>query len=148
MLRALVLVLVLGLALGVASPVSAGGHLTELGQEVAEAWVATFARGDADEIAATLAPAFQIQRASGVGHVRDNYIAKSLPSIRPGSAPEISDMVATGDETRLVLRYTLLVDEVIDGSPVTRRAPRLTVFERSESGQWQAVAHANFAVPE
>ncbi|MEL7216161.1 MAG: nuclear transport factor 2 family protein [Pseudomonadota bacterium] len=144
MLRALVL----GVALGLATPVSAGGHLTELGQAVAEAWVATFARGDADEIAATLAPAFQIQRASGAGHVRDTYIAQSLPSIRPGSAPEISDMVATGDETRLVLRYTLQVDEVIDGSAVTRRAPRLTVFERAENGQWQAVAHANFAVPE
>ena len=43
----------------------------------------------------------------------------------------------------MVVRYELIVDEIIDGKRIDRRAPRLTVF-RQVGDAWLVVAHANF----
>jgi ketosteroid isomerase-like protein len=59
----------------------------------------------------------------------------------------MDDVVATADGDVMVVRYLLVISETIDGEPVTRQAPRLTVF-RQQDGRWLVAAHANFATPE
>jgi len=93
-------------------------------------------------VAPMLAPEYQIMRANGVGYDRDGYIAHvGAVSAQPDFTHE--DLVVTASDDIMVVRYFLRINETIDGSPVARRAPRLTVFRRI-GGAWKAVAHANF----
>jgi ketosteroid isomerase-like protein len=99
---------------------------------------------DVDAVEAILAPEFQIQRANGVGNDREGYLASELPAIAGSFGWRLEDVVATASGDLLVVRYWLVINETIDGTPVARRAPRLTVF-RSNGDRWLVVAHANFA---
>jgi ketosteroid isomerase-like protein len=105
------------------------------------AWLDAVLLGTPEALSAVLAPEFQIQRANGTGHDRAAYIDGGAAQLAEFSA---SDLIATRYEDILVVRYTLVVSETIDGQPVERTAPRLTVF-RYDDGRWLVVAHANFA---
>ena len=108
------------------------------------AWLDAVASGDSDALAAILAPEFQIQRADGSGHDRAGYIEGGAASL---STFDATDLIATRDGDIMVVRYTLLVSETVDGQPMQATAPRLTVF-RLHGDKWLVVAHANFASPE
>jgi ketosteroid isomerase-like protein len=107
------------------------------------AFVEAVASSDVDRLKAILAPEFQLVRATGVGYDRERYIASELPTIQEW---QIEDLIATASDQLLVARYQLVVDETVEGVPVTRRAPRLTVF-RQKGDTWLVVAHATFATP-
>ncbi|MDE0539991.1 MAG: nuclear transport factor 2 family protein [Rhodospirillales bacterium] len=92
-----------------------------------------------------LAPEYQLMRGNGVGFDRDGYISRGVGtvSIKRGFSPE--EIVVTRSGGIMVVRYMLRITETIDGKPVAKRAPRLTVF-RNIGGKWMVTAHANFAV--
>jgi len=106
-----------------------------------EAWLDAVVLGTPEALSAVLAPEFQIQRANGTGHDRTGYMEGGAALLAEFTA---SDLISTRHEDILVVRYTLVVSETIDGHPVERTAPRLTVFRR-DKGRWLVVAHANFA---
>ncbi len=92
-----------------------------------------------------LAPEYQLMRGNGVGFDRDGYISRGVRtvSIERDFSPE--EIVVTRSGDIMVARYMLRITEAIDGKPVAKRAPRLTVF-RKIGGKWMVTAHANFAV--
>ena len=98
-----------------------------------------------EALAPLLAPGHQIMRANGVGYDRQEYLDTGLGklSIRPVFSHE--EPVVSGDENFMVVRYSLDIEEKVDGEPVKRRAPGLTVFGNID-GQWRVVAHANLSV--
>ena len=95
-------------------------------REAIAAFVRAVASADVDGLKAILAPEFQLLRATGVGCGPRGNIASGLPRIKEW---QVEDLVATASDELLVARYELfVVDETIEGVPVARRAPRLTVF--------------------
>lgn len=129
---------VVAISIGVSSALA---QSTEEAGAAVEAWLDAVLVGTPEVLSAVLAPEFQIQRANGTGHDRAGYIDGGAAQLAEFSA---SDLIATRYEDILVVRYTLVVSESIDGQPVERTAPRLTVF-RYDDGRWLVVAHANFA---
>lgn len=126
-----------------ALPARADGHLTDTARGAIAAFVEGVIAGP-DAVAPLLAPEYQIMRSNGVGYDRAGYIARGAGSVSARPAYALVDIVATSDGDALVTRYSLEIEETIDGRAVTRRAPRLTVF-RNIGGQWKVSAHANFA---
>ena len=96
-----------------------------------------------ETLAPILAPEYQIMRTNGVGYDRDGYLNRGASTI--SAKPDFSheDIVATKSDDVLVVRYFLRIDETIDGKPVKKRAPRLTVF-RKIGDVWKVVSHSNF----
>lgn len=129
---------VLILAAGAAA---ADDDLEEMARAALVAFTAAVVSGP-DAVAPLLAPEFQIMRANGVGYDRDGYIDHVAEvSARPDFSHE--DLVVTTADDVMVVRYFLTINETIEGAPVSRRAPRLTVF-RNIDGVWKVVCHANF----
>jgi hypothetical protein len=104
-------------------------------------WADALFSGDHMRVKAILAPEFQILRSDGSGFGREDYIA-TLPVQK--SRNVFSDIVATGTDNVLVIRYKVTSDQLIEGKRVQGTAPRLSVFRHSRQG-WLMVAHANFA---
>lgn len=127
-------------AMALVVPAAVADDMDEAEAAVA-AWLDAVRLGTPEALGAVLAPEFQIQRANGTGHDRATYIDGGAAVLAEFSA---SDLVVTRYEDILVVRYILNVSETIDGQPVQRTAPRLTVF-RWDGSTWLVVAHANFA---
>lgn len=100
-----------------------------------------------EAVARILAPEYQILRANGVGYDREGYIAQGVGQVAAQPDFAYEDIVATAADDVMVVRSVLRIDETIEGSPVVRRAPRLTVF-RKIGGAWKVVSHANFGATE
>ena len=92
-----------------------------------------------------LAPEYQIMRGNGVGFDRDGYISRGVGTVSAERDFSHDEIVVTRSDDIMVVRYMLRINETIDGKPVAKRAPRLTVF-RNIGGKWMVTAHANFAV--
>jgi len=92
-----------------------------------------------------LAPEYQIMRGNGVGFDRDGYISRGVGPVSIERDFSHDEIVATRSGDIMVVRYMLRITETIDGKPVAKHAPRLTVF-RKIGGKWMVTAHANFAV--
>ncbi|MCB0049344.1 MAG: protease inhibitor I42 family protein, partial [Caldilinea sp.] len=113
-----------------------------LGEELVTAYFDALQAGDAEQIAALLAPAFQIVRATGERFDATTYL-DNLPVFENF---ELSDLHVTRDGSALVVAYTARTDTTLDdgkaelGAP----APRLTVFQEID-GAWKLLAHGNFA---
>ena len=126
---------------------SAGATAQSL-RETAETQIMAFieaVRGGPKGVEKILAPEYQIMRGNGVGFDRDGYISRGVGgvSIERDFSPD--EIVVTQSGDIMVVRYMLRITETIDGKPVAKRAPRLTVF-RKIGGKWMVTAHANFAV--
>lgn len=122
-----------------------GTGSNEVTTEAAEAltrFFAAVASGDHDRIRAVVSPDYQIQRADGKGYTLQEYLSKSLPTVK--SSPVMQDLVVTSFSNTMVTRYMLKVEETIQGKTAEYLAPRLTVFQRID-GKWRVSAHANFA---
>ena len=113
-----------------------------LGTRLVNKFFGLLVAGDKAGLAAFLSPAFQVQRANGVGSDKAAYLANP-PAVE---AYELSDLVATRAGTSLVVRYTVTASETIDGQLLKKDpAPRLSVFRiNGATGKWQLLAHANF----
>ena len=98
-----------------------------------------------EQLAPLLAPEYQIMRNNGVGYDRAGYLSRGAGTV--SAQPDFSheDLVVTAADDVLVVRYFLSINVTIDGQPVDRRAPRLTVF-RKINGDWKVVSHSNFGV--
>lgn len=107
-------------------------------------WLTVLRDEDADAVAASLAPNFQIQRADGTGADRTAYLAK------PAVVEEFElgdDLTALQDGDTLTVRWSLRVTETIDGRDYDGvEAPRLTAFVWRD-GRWQILAYGNFNPP-
>jgi len=124
------------------APASAADDLTEMAGKVLNGYIQATLDGP-DTLAPWLAPEFQIMRSNGAGYDRTGYLTRSVGTIK--AAPDFSheEVVATRSGDILVTRYMLKINEVIEGKPIAKRAPRLTVF-RMIGGAWKVVAHSNF----
>lgn len=136
-----------GLAVAVlGAALSSGGFGPAKADAEAEAairgFVADVMSGDAERLAATLAPEFQIQRSDGRGYDKAGYVAGGAAQI--STIQDVTDVVATRHQDVLVVRYMLAVEETVRGRDVSAQAPRLTVFRR-DGDRWLVVAHSNFA---
>jgi ketosteroid isomerase-like protein len=129
-----------------AGPAAAEEDLTATAKAAIDAFVGAVMAGP-EALAPVLAPEFQSMRANGTGYSRDDYLASGASEVKiyPGFSAE--DIVATRDGDILVARYMLRIEETIDGKPVSKRAPRISVFRRID-GVWKIVSHANFAATE
>lgn len=139
-------VLVFLLALFIA-PASAQMVSSETASSAVMAYADAVAAGDPAGIDAVLAPEFQVLRANGVRHDREEYLSGFPASHAVTGQITVHNVRATGEAGSMVVTYDLELTEQIDGQPVQRLAPRLTVF-RFLKGVWKVSAHANFAVPE
>ncbi len=142
MIRSTLATAALGAALFVAPSALADGHH----MDEARAAIVGFTKGvlgGPEAVAKWLAPEYQIMRLNGVGYDRDGYINRGVGQI--SGAPDFSheDIVETHAGDIMVVRYTLRIDEVIEGKKIAKRAPRLTVFRKID-GAWKVVAHSNF----
>ena len=97
--------------------------------------------GNPEAVEAVLAPEYQILRADGTGHDKASYL-NALPKHHVPST--FSDIVASGNDSIMVIRYRIETDQTVDGKAVKGISPRLSVF-RKEGGRWLLSAHANFA---
>lgn len=94
--------------------------------------------GNAAELRAVLSPDFQIMHADGNGASIDDYLAADRP--KSGSAPVVSDHVATSFSTTMVTRYRLTGAGAVVEDGATANANRMTVFQRID-GTWRVAAH-------
>lgn len=125
------------------SSIAESNDLANSAEIALNGWADALFSGDPAQVDEVLAPQFQLIRANGEGFTRADYL-KNLPSQNKRIA--WSDVVATGDQSILVLRYRAEVDQVIDGKATTGTAPRLSVFI-SDGNRWMILAHANFSGP-
>lgn len=108
------------------------------------AWLTALKEQDSKEIAASLAPNFQIERADGSGQNRAEYIAKpaTVSSFTLGD-----DFVAFQSGETLTARWSTKISEQIgDNQFRDVEAPRLTTFVWRK-GRWQILSYANFNPP-
>lgn len=125
-----------------ADAISAADEMTETARTALVAFTEAVLAGP-QTLAPMLAPEYQIMRANGVSYDRDAYLDRGAGTVsaRPDFSHE--ELVVTADDEVMVVRYFLRIDETIDGKPVKRRAPRLTVFRKIDD-VWKVVAHSNF----
>src|SRR4051812_11598183 len=141
--------LALGLVLAGAGSALAGGIVpAEAKVSEGEAldalnpWADALFTGNPAVVDKVLAEEFQILRSNGLGHDKASYL-KALP--KQTTRSKFSDIVATGNEETLVIRYRIETEQTIDGKPVNGVSPRLSVFRKAAGRGWLIIAHANFA---
>ena len=135
------LILLAGLALH-ASTTSADEDPVATALDALQAFINAVIQGP-DAVAPLLAPEFQIMRANAVGYDRESYLERGAGSVKLKPGYSFEDVHVTMHEDIMVVRSMLKVEESIDGNPVKRLAPRLTVFRKVDD-IWKVVSHANF----
>lgn len=121
--------------------VTVQGDTQLLGSELADKWINALHEGSKENVAALLAPAFQLMRATGEVFDAQNYLYH-LPVIE---SYQIDNVHATRQGNLLVVSYTLATDATADGkAELGKPAPRLTIFVQMD-GEWKVLAHSNFA---
>ena len=97
--------------------------------------------GDVDELDAYLADGFQLQRSDGTGATKVEYLTK------PATVNDFmlgSEVVAVQQGDVLTVRWSVTVDEVVNGQVAGKEeAPRLSTFVWVD-GRWRLLSHANF----
>lgn len=115
------------------------------GERLITEWLDALQREDLDAVGAILAPNFQIQRADGTSADRAAYLENPAKVTEYALGPEI---VGLQDDDTLSVRWSVEIDEVIDGQRLSRgNAGRLTGFHWNGE-RWQIVTYANFNLPE
>jgi len=110
-------------------------------EKLVTAWLTALQEKDSAEIAASLAPNFQIERADGTGTDRAGYIAKPAVVDTFTLDDEIS-AIQSGDT--LTVRWAVKISEQIgDNEYRDVEAPRLTTFVW-QKGRWKILSYANF----
>lgn len=103
-------------------------------------WLTALRDEDSAEIAASLAPNFQIERADGSGQNRAEYIAKPATV----TTWTLGDFTALQHRGTLTARWSTTISEQIgDNEFRDVEAPRLTTFVWLD-GRWKILSYANF----
>lgn len=111
-----------------------------LGKRLSDKFLGLLKNGDVAGLKKFLSPAFQLQRATGAGATKAEYLSE-LPTI---GEFVVSDVEATRSGDVLVVRYLATVEGLADGRMYTPGpAPRISTFVLTD-GRWQIVSHANF----
>lgn len=114
------------------------------GRELAEQFITILKNKDQSALTDFLAPGFQIQRADGSGADRAQYLDTdiNISNFELGS-----DVTAVQDGATLTVRWSLMIDETINGEVTGKaQAPRLSTFVWENNG-WRLLSHANFNPP-
>jgi hypothetical protein len=112
-----------------------------LGEALATQFIDLLRTGDRAGLDDFLSPGFLLVRSDGTTLDKRAYLAN--PAVV--NAATVSEVTAVPSGDVLVVRWTLVVDELINGAQVsTAPAPRLSVF-RYENQGWRLLSHANFA---
>lgn len=127
-----------------ANAVATADDMTNTARELLIAFTEAVLAGS-ETLAPILAPEYQIMRNNGVGYDRDGYLNRGAGTVSAQPDYSHEDLVVTAADDVLVVRYFFRIDETIDGKPVKKRAPRLTVF-RKIGDVWKVVSHSNFGV--
>lgn len=115
----------------------------QTGRELADRFLRLIQQKDMAGLQSFLSDAFIIQRAEGMHYTKSEYLQR-LPELGPYT---ISDVQARQHDNTLVVRYSLSVQQVVEGRPYrTEPAPRLSTFVWAD-GRWQMTSHANFNTP-
>lgn len=59
----------------------------------------------------------------------------------------LTDKKFTREHNVLIITYTANVVEMINNQPVSKQAPRMSIFEKID-GKWKWIAHASLVVPQ
>lgn len=98
-----------------------------------------------DELAPFLAPEFQVMRSNGIGYDREEYLQSGIGTLSRDSDYSHEDIRATQHDNVMVVQYKLKIGLSVNGKPLEKLAPRLSVFRKVDN-IWKVVAHSNFAV--
>lgn len=121
-----------------------GSALVHLrGQQLVHKFFALVKAGDSHQLAAFLAPGFQIQRASGTRLNKRQYLANHSVVV----SFRISHLHVSAAPNLIIATYDVTARQYINGV-IYKQTPqaRLSVFEQIR-GQWYIVAHAFFSTP-
>ena len=121
---------------------SDAADLQPTAEKAIEAFLAAIMTGESDQVAAVLAPPFQLIRTDGTVHTAETYPDSALPVI--AEMPVIGNLTVTADGDLMVATYTLEAAETVDGATMATGAPRMTVF-RKNGDDWAVVAHSNLS---
>lgn len=115
------------------------------GRELVTEFLTIVQDGDVDELEEFLADGFALQRANGSGSTKAEY----LENFSQIESFELGDFLLAEQQGDVItVRWTLQIDEVIDGEQFgLGEAPRLSTFVWVD-GRWRIISHANFLLPE
>jgi len=100
---------------------------------------------DTAELKATLAPNFQLQRGTGPGIDRNQFLS-DLPDLR--SVQILPPVIGLEYGNSLTVTYRGVSHLVVDGKPFkTAPTPLITVFQKDPGGHWHILGHGNFNKP-
>lgn len=119
------------------------GDPNQTGAALVTRYVTLVQDKDVSGLQSFMSEAFIIQRANGSNSEKAAYL-ENLPDVGDFT---ISDVVARQAGNTLVVRWSLTVEEVIDGEQFSGEpAPRLSKFAYAD-GEWRLTSHANSNVP-
>jgi hypothetical protein len=97
------------------------------------------------ELKTTLAPNFQLQRGTGPGIDRNQFLGK-LPDLR--SVKILPPVIGLEYGNTLTVTYHGVSNLVVDGQAFkTAPTPLITVFQKDADGHWHILGHGNFNKP-
>ncbi|MBM3520455.1 MAG: nuclear transport factor 2 family protein [Alphaproteobacteria bacterium] len=139
----------MGLLLGVPLAMTNLPSALAAGVEASEAealaaldpWADALFNGDPEKITSVLADEYQIVRSDGSGFNKTEYMS-NLPKQK--ARVQFSKVVATRQDTLMVIRYMAETDQTISGKLVKGVSPRLSGC-RKEGERWLMALHASFA---
>ncbi len=98
------------------------------------------------ELKATLAPNFQLQRGTGPGIGRNQFLS-DLPDLR--SVKILQPVIGLEYGDTLTVTYRGVSHLVVDGKPFkTAPTPLITVFQKDAANHWHILGHGNFNKPQ
>jgi len=114
------------------------------GRQLVSEFLTILGTEQATGLDAFLAEGFQLQRSDGTGASKAEYL-KEHPLVESFTLGD--ELVAVQQGDLLTVRWSVVVDETIEGTEFSSdEAPRLSVFVY-EDDQWALLAHANFNRP-
>jgi len=114
------------------------------GRQLAEEFLMILQDQDTEALDGFLANGFQLQRADGTGATKAEYLASPA---KVGEFTLGDEVTAVQDRGVLTVRWTVMVQEEIDGVATDAgEAARLSTFVW-QGGRWRMLAHANFVRP-
>jgi hypothetical protein len=116
---------------------------TAVGSDLVNEYATLIQTKNAKALDDFVSDAFIIQRADGSSSEKEAYL-QDFPDVGSFTISDVSALQA-GDV--LVVRWSISVEEVVNGTRLSSEpAPRLSTFAW-EDGRWRLTSHANFAAP-
>jgi hypothetical protein len=115
-----------------------------LAQKLVNRFLTDLSTKNTADLNAFLAPNFQLMRGDGTGADKKQYLA-DLPTQKAFKVGPVHGLEYNGS---LSATYTVTSNLTVDGKAfASAPSPRLSVFVKSDDGQWHLVGHGNFNKP-